>query len=282
MSYTAWVALFGLAGLGWVLWRGCRSLADVADALAQVFFIGLAALVCGRIGYALLNLDFFAQKPGAVWSASYPGLAEQTALLGACVAWRVFAVQPRRLANKIVEGKNFMRQPARLSEASFILLAALVGIGASVGCMQAGCAYGREVFWQDGANSIGWLLRADLPDAYSIPNPRWPTQAMMAVGLSLEAGLLGFGMARNAAFEKSGFLTVTLFCALFLAGDFLIQFLRADPGGEVMFGLRGSQWLDVASAGLVLLACFVTMRLAHKLKNQSGCQSDRQSDCQSD
>ena len=265
LSYTAWIALFGLAGLGWVLWRNCRSLADVADALAQVFLIGLVALVCGRIGYALLNLDFFAQKPGAILSTSYPGLAEQTALAGACVAWRVFAAQPRRLANKILEGKNFMRQPARLSEASFILLAALMGIGASVGCMQAGCAYGREVFWQDGgAGGIGWLLRADLPDAYSIPNPRWPTQAMMVVWLSLEAGLLSFGMARNAAFEKSGFLRVTLFCALFLAGDFFIQFLRADPAGGVAFGLRGSQWLDGAAFGLVLFAHFVTMRLAHK------------------
>lgn len=94
LSYTAWIALFGLAGLGWVLWRNCCSLADVADALAQVFLIGLVALVCGRIGYALLNLDFFAQKPGAILSANYPGLAEQIALVGAFVAWRFLRHNP--------------------------------------------------------------------------------------------------------------------------------------------------------------------------------------------
>lgn len=255
LSYTAWVALFGLAGLGWVLWRTCRSLADVADALAQIFLIGLAALVCGRIGYVLLNLDFFAPKPSAILSGSYPGLAEQTALLG---AW---------LAFKFLRNRIFARNS--ISEFSFILLAALVGVGASVGCIQAGCAYGREVFWQDGGMSgIGWLLRADLPDAYSIPNPRWPTQAMMVVWLMVLL-LVFLAQRRRDAEIKSNPLrlrvcAVSVFFAFFLIGDFFMQFFRADPASGVMFGLRGSQGLDVVVFGLVAILHFATMRPAHK------------------
>jgi hypothetical protein len=113
----------------------------------------------------------------------------------------------------------------------------LLGIAASLGCIPNGCAYGREVFWQtDGADSLAWRLHADWPDAYLVNNPRWPTQALMALWLAI-AGVLLWRQAHLLP-------PLPTLVVAFAAGDFLVQFLRGDPILMVA-GLRIYQWFDL-------------------------------------
>jgi prolipoprotein diacylglyceryltransferase len=121
------------------------------------------------------------------------------------------------------------------------VLFTLAGIGASVGCIPAGCAYGREVYWTDGWL---WSLRADWPDATLINNPRLPTQLCMALWLGVCLCIVWLARTRHWRIAQGGWMLLS-WVTLFALGDFIIQFARADA--MPMLGpLRISQWADVA------------------------------------
>ncbi|HEY3342936.1 MAG TPA: prolipoprotein diacylglyceryl transferase family protein, partial [Anaerolineae bacterium] len=123
------------------------------------------------------------------------------------------------------------------------VLMTLAGAGASIGCIPAGCAYGREVFWTDGWL---WQLRVDWPDATLINNPRLPTQLFMLIWLLVCLLIIWVAHTRHWRYSQ-GNRTLALWITLFAVGDFFIQFARADL--MPVFGpLRAAQWADVALA----------------------------------
>jgi len=214
--YTFLIVLAALASLAWA-WLDGRD--------AGIFTVGailtLGALVGGRVVYVALHWDYFHEHiEEIIWLA---GLSEHGAILGGAIAGCALRIARRPLP---LQFSTFNAQ-------FFILL----GIAASLGCIPNGCAYGREVFWQtDGADSLAWRLHADWPDAYLVNNPRWPTQALMALWLAI-AGVLLWRQAHLLP-------PLPTLVVAFAAGDFLVQFLRGDPILMVA-GLRIYQWFDL-------------------------------------
>ncbi len=225
--YTALIAAATLAASAWAL----RQTRD-GRVVVGILVVTLCTVTFGRAGYVALHWEYFRERANEMFSLA--GLSEHGAVWGGAIGL-LLVLRAARFAPPAL-----VRQwlPPALS---------LVGIAASIGCIPNGCAYGREVFWQtDGEHSLAWLLRADWPDAYSIANPRWPTQAFMAswlaatgVSWAIWTGLRANGRGRPSVLPAFGF---AILC--FAAGDFLIQFLRGDPA-PMLAGLRIYQWLDL-------------------------------------
>jgi hypothetical protein len=122
--------------------------------------VAVAAVVVGRVGFAVVNAEWFAEHPAVLVDfAAAPGLHGLSALAGAAVV----ALATRR-------------------QRAVAFTMCLVGVAASLNCIGLGCGAGREVFWTDGA--LLWLLRVDWPDAMGVRNPRLPTQLFAAAWLA--------------------------------------------------------------------------------------------------
>lgn len=237
-TYTLYVALGAVAGIALTLWQVRGSVDDLSRTLTGLLIIAVSALLGGRVGYVLLNAGYFAEHAAEMASTASPGFWEQTAIVGGICGWFV--------ASRI-------RRP--VATVSLTTIATLCGVGASLGCIPAGCAYGREVYWTDG---WVWYLRADLPDAYTLNNPRLPTQLFMVGWLVLSMLVIVLLVIRRNRrdlavvahrFEAIRMTSIVAWWVLlFGIGDFIIQFLRADSQ-PTFANFRISQ---VADAALVI------------------------------
>lgn len=235
-SYADWVALGALTGMVVLLARRAQTVDDAARMLTACAAAGALALAFGRAGYALLNLDYFREHAGELISARSPGFAAMPALLGGFAGW-------------LATGR-------RIPPGDAILTATLIGVGASLGCAQAGCGYGREVYWQDGG--LGWLVRADLPDAYTLTNPRLPTQALTAAWLIAGAVAVGVAARRRGLGPAPMLVAYVVVTCL---GDAMIEGWRADPV-PTWLGARAPIWLDIGVSTLAIGLGFATMNFA--------------------
>ncbi|MCL4505901.1 MAG: prolipoprotein diacylglyceryl transferase [Chloroflexi bacterium] len=223
-TYTLWTALGAAAGGACILWQARGSRHKTSDALTALLILAAVALAAGRLGYVLLHADYFREHISEIVSLASPGYWEHAVIAGGLCLWMLSS-----------------RLRDRITPAPLVILASLIGIGASIGCIPSGCAYGREVFWTDG---WVWSLRADWPDMYSINNPRLPTQLFMAGWLALCAVivlLVFFVMRRRRSHDLE--IIVALWVVCFAAGDFVIQFLRMEPA-PVIGPWRVGQWAD--------------------------------------
>ena len=237
-TYTALVGLGAAAALVLAGWQ----LRDVR-VLNTFLVIGVCAWVAGRLGYFALY-----QPPNGE-----PGLQAHAALAG---GW---------LAHTILRRINWPALPP-LPILCQIALAGLISIGASLGCIPNACGYGREVFWTNGGDlTLAWALRVDWPDAYSLQNPRLPTQLFAAVGLLVLMGLAALLIRRTNTRPHTVWPLWLMACAM---GDFGLQWARADAM-PMWQGLRAEQWLD--GAMLIMMIVFMLAAFAPKPALSKGC-----------
>lgn len=233
--YTMLIGLGAALALGWMMWR-TRDL----NLLNTALIVGLCAWLAGRLGYLVLY-----QAPDAA-----PGLQAHAALLG---GWLAHA------------GIRRMRRSdlPPLPAWGLILLAGLIGVGASIGCIPNACGYGHEVFWTNGGDrTVGWALRVDWPDAYTISNPRWPTQGFAALGIMLLMGAVWVVRRKASA-------ALPLWLAACAVADFGLQFLRADAM-PLWLGLRAEQGLDGALLLITVGVMLQRRRAGLDLRRRSG------------
>ena len=196
-------------------------------------------MLAGRAAYVLIHWEYFSEHRAEV--IGFTGLSEHGAIAGGMAAYLILrrAVHP---------------PPAHLGSVCSAAFA-LVAIAASLGCIEAGCAYGREVFWQtDGEASLAWQMRVDWPDAYQVRNPRWPTQVLMA------AWMAGCGLVLWLA--KARAPEVLLPC--FAIGDFGWQFLRGDSAA-LLGPFRIYQWLDLIFIVISALKVIIFMSRSSRI-----------------
>jgi prolipoprotein diacylglyceryltransferase len=206
---------------------------------SAALFIAGSAMLAGRAAYVLIHWEYFSEHRAEV--IGFAGLSEHGAIAGGMAAYLILrrAVHP---------------PPAHLGSVCSAAFA-LVAIAASLGCIEAGCAYGREVFWQtDGEASLAWQMRVDWPDAYQVRNPRWPTQVLMA------AWMAGCGLVLWLA--KARAPEVLLPC--FAIGDFGWQFLRGDSAA-LLGPFRIYQWLDLIFIVISALKVIIFMSRSSRI-----------------
>lgn len=228
--------------------RKCNTLAQVLTILQACILASIAAIVAGRLGFILLQFDYFQDHLNeSIKLLQTPGLSEHTALLaGGWVGWHY--LRPR--------------QPNQFEDLGHIML--WIGIGAALGCIETGCGYGIEVWPTD--HALAWAISVDWPDAYTVSNPRLPTQMLLALWLltnvcSFHAICPNVTNTR-ADSVKSTYPFIILkpiigqfrWLLWFATGDLVIQFMRADPT-PMLWHLRAPQCLDIAIIGILLLYC---------------------------
>jgi prolipoprotein diacylglyceryltransferase len=206
---------------------------------SAALFIAGSAMLAGRAAYVLIHWEYFSEHRAEV--IGFAGLSEHGAIAGGMAAYLILrrAVHP---------------PPAHLGSvcsAAFVLVA----IAASLGCIEAGCAYGREVFWQtDGEASLAWQMQVDWPDAYQVRNPRWPTQVLMA------AWMAGCGLVLWLAKARAPEVLVPCFAI----GDFGWQFLRGDSAA-LLGPFRIYQWLDLIFIVISALKVIIFMSRSSRI-----------------
>jgi prolipoprotein diacylglyceryltransferase len=194
---------------------------------SAALILALAAVLVGRTVYVVIHWEYYSEHPAETVALS--GLSEHGAIVGGGVAYLIL--------------RRAVRPPLAELESLCLMALVLVTVAASLGCIEVGCAYGREVFWQtDGEASLAWQLRVDWPDAYQVRNPRWPTQIFMSFWM------MGCGLI--CRLTRLHFPSIMILG--FGLGDFIIQFLRGDPA-FLLGPFRIYQWFDLVFIALSLL-----------------------------
>ncbi len=234
--------------------------------------IYLGTIVLGIIGARLfhvaLNWDYFTDNQAEMWVISAGGLDWHGAVLGgvlgsALMLWlqprlRMLLTNQSHLRNLLArfplaaQRRGLRSGGVRIEdrETSFNHLLdslapalPLIGLGGWVGCLAAGCGYGREV--DSLANYPHWVT-SELVDVFGIVAPRFNTP-YFGIALSLLASLLVLlsvlWRSRSASTSPTGQRFWWLL-ALMSAGMFIIGFYRADHT-FTFFSLRTDQILDV-------------------------------------
>ncbi len=233
--YTLKVAAGALVGLVWLWQQAPRAGVDRRIMRFWVCGVALAALIAGRVGYALANTAYFAQHPALLLRLDrVGGLHGSSAMLGALLVIVLWSIVAHRPVSTLVNSLS----PAVL----------FVAAGAWWGCMDAGCAWGREIVpLTDGAR---WFT-ALLPDIYQTVMLRYAVQPMGAVW-ALALALLA------AALGKYGGLAL----ALYWLGSAGLTLLRADPlpllRSPIVGNLRLDTVLDLVLA--ISIALFMTLK----------------------
>ncbi len=234
MSYSAWMVLAALAS---VLWAAARSGSwrGLADALNAHALAAFCAALLGRAFFAGLNHTYFVEHPAEMLDfARTPGFSAHGALAGFLLA--------QVLLHNLPAWRG-----------SLAVAPLLAGLAASLGCIDAGCGAGREVYWTDGAL---WALRVDWPDAILARAPRLPSQGLLALWL-----LASLAVLRIWRIDGRSWLAAAA-AGLCAAGDLLTQFTRAESA-VLGFGLAIEQWLDVAILCASIALVFLHARPAN-------------------
>jgi prolipoprotein diacylglyceryltransferase len=211
----------------------------------------IGALVLGIIGarvfHVALNWDYFTDNRAEIWVIGAGGLDWHGALLGgllgmALVLW-LDRIITRRIKHFYPFAPTKTRLPFNALLASVTLALPLIGLGGWVGCLAAGCGYGKEV--DSLANYPRWMT-SELVDVFGIVAPRYNTPyfgiALCLVGLLLALGVMLWARRSPTSARSSRHFWWLL---AFLAVDmFIIGFYRADHS-YIVYGLRADQILDV-------------------------------------
>ncbi len=215
------------------------------------FDVYLGALIVGIIGarvfHVALNWDYFTDNQAEIWVIGAGGLDWHGALLGgllgmALVLWLQRIIAGLRVRYRRIE-PNAVRASFNALVAPLTVALLLIGLGAWIGCLAAGCGYGKEV--DSLANYPRWMT-SELVDVFGIVAPRYNTPYF---GIVL--CLLGFLLLLISMLWTRRRSTISLkvrrfwWLLTFLSvGMFIIGFYRADHT-YIIDGLRADQLLDV-------------------------------------
>jgi phosphatidylglycerol:prolipoprotein diacylglycerol transferase len=134
---------------------------------------------------------------------------------------------------------------------------ALGHVTGRLGCLAAGCCYGRPT-------DVAWAITFTNPQAAEnvgtpLNIPLHPTQLYEAGAELLILGVLLAGERRGRAFPGRTFWAYML---LYAVSRYVIETFRGDPRGEVL-GFSTSQFISIVLAPLSLAMLFYLSRLSH-------------------
>ena len=241
-SYGVLLALAYLAGLQLAVVRARRAGLDSARVMDLGIYLIIAALVGAKLMLVIVDFDYFRDRPRELLSLVRAGGVFYGGLIFALVVglWLV-----RRYRLPVWTAAD-MYAPG-------IALGHVVG---RLGCLLAGCCYGRPT-------DLPWGITFTSPVAASnvgtpLGTPLHPTQLYDA---GAELLILIFLLA----FERRGRpfpgRTFWLYMLLYAVSRFIVEMFRGDERGALM-GFSTSQFVSLIVAPLAVLV-LMRLRRAH-------------------
>lgn len=234
-AYGFFVGLGFLLGFAFVLWRGRRAGIPDARLIDLFFLIVLSAIAGSRALFVLVHPEIFRQDPLSIFKMWEGGLVFYGGLLLSTIVSLGYLKWARLPVWKIAD----LAAPA-------IALGLMFG---RIGCLMAGCCYGKET-------SLRWAIVFTDPDALApLHIPLHPTQVYEALGgMALFLFLTWLGGKKR--FDGQVFFLFLLSYAIL---RFFIEIFRGDPRGALFGGLLStSQGIGIllAMASLFMLFYF--------------------------
>ena len=238
-SYGVLLAAAYLAGLQMAVVRARRAGLDPAKVMDFGIYLIIAALIGAKLMLVVVDFSYFRQNPRELMSLARAGGVFYGGLIAAVLVgiWLV-----RKYQLRIWTMGDLM--------APGIALGHVIG---RVGCLLAGCCYGRptSVPWAVTFNDPAAALNVGTPLAI----PLHPTQLYDAGGELIILGVLLATERKGRKFEGRTFWAYLLMYAI---SRFIIEFFRGDDRGMAFNILSTSQ---VVSAAIVPLSLLMLWRL---------------------
>ncbi|MDF1513202.1 MAG: prolipoprotein diacylglyceryl transferase [Anaerolineae bacterium] len=233
-GYTLRIGVGIVTGLLWLWFAASHDHFSHRQLAVLCWSIGLCALLCGRVGYILMNGEYFWQNPAHILQLHrIGGVNGESALLGGLIGLTIWTLAENWRQDSALDFDNAL--------SLFTPAALFVIAGAWWACQHTGCSWGQaapsDTRWQ-------WL-RVTSPDLYRSILPRYPVQLMGGVW----AMLLGVGSAIRWLHGKRASWGLVFYCLgaaaiSQLRGDDVPTFgqLRIDTLGNMGIALAVSTW----------------------------------------
>jgi len=237
-SYGVLLALAYLAGLQLAVVRARRRQIDAAKVMDLGIYLIIAALIGAKLMLVAVDFDYFRSQPRELLSLVRAGGVFYGGLLAALAVglWLVrrYQLHPWIVADLVAPG---------------IALGHVVG---RLGCLMAGCCYGRPT-------DVPWAITFTDPAAAAnvgtpIGTPLHPTQLYDAGAELLIMAFLLLTERRGRPFPGR---TFWLYMLLYAISRYIVEIYRGDERGMV-FGLSTSQFVSVL---IVPLSIIMLLRL---------------------
>lgn len=210
-TYGVLVAAAYLVGISWLNSRRSEMGLSEGDFWDLIYWLFGGALLGGKLAYAAVERD-----PSRLWRDLRYGFVFYGGLLGALLAgWIV----QRRKAFSFARAADYFGVAGPLGH----------GIG-RLGCLAAGCCYGRHT-------DLPWGIPLAL-DPSRHPTQLYEAAACFAIAAAVSRA--GLPRVRDGRWRAgSAFL---LYIALYAVARFGVEALRGDDRGGFWWGLSPSQW----------------------------------------
>ncbi len=235
-SYGVLLAASYLLGLRLAMWRAKRWGLDANRVLDLGIYIIIAALVGAKLLLLVVDYDQFSRPEELLTLARSGGVFYGGLLLAVGVAFWYIAKH---------------RMPFWTTCDVFAPGIALGHVTGRLGCLAAGCCYGRQTDMPWAIIFTNPLAQANVGTPLGIP--LHPTQIYEAGAALLILGLLLATERRGRPFPGRTFWS---YMFLYAISRYIIEMYRGDPRGTVLGVLSTSQFISVVLAPLSLAMLF--------------------------
>jgi phosphatidylglycerol---prolipoprotein diacylglyceryl transferase len=228
-SYGLMMALGILGALALTIYRGKRKGYNVDIITDLSFYAVIGGIIGAKLLYFITEAKYIIQSPGSILDMLTSGFVVYGAILGGVISGFIYC---RIKKLKFLEYFDLIVPSLAFAQ----------GIG-RIGCLLAGCCYGKET-----SSFIGIIFKHSLyaPNGVRLV----PTQILSSLGdFMIAIILIIFARAGRKSGQVAG-----LYLVLYSVGRFFIEFFRNDPRGTIG-ALTTSQFICIfiLISGIILL-----------------------------
>jgi phosphatidylglycerol---prolipoprotein diacylglyceryl transferase len=220
-----------------------KKIAVSQDTVSEMAILIIAsAVVGGKVFLWFANWDYYIHNPSKMFELSGSGFVFYGSFIFCILSLLVF-LRIKRIAY------------APMFDILAISTALVHGFG-KIGCLLAGCCYGKIC-----SPALGIVYHNQLSQAEPLNTPLYPVPILDAI-IILGAALLMYGYQKRQRFKGELML---IYVFVYGTGRFFTEFLRGDESRGYLGLLSQSQWVSI---GLIIVAGLVYAMMLKKVKTK--------------